>query len=81
MDMSELSAAKKAVGFNRTKKAVTSGAAKKVFAAADADGQFLLQIQKMCEGLDVEIDTGFSMFELGMACEIEVDCAVCAVVD
>lgn len=80
MDISELSAAKKAVGLNQTKKAVNSGAVKKIFAASDADEQFLLQIKKMCEGLPLEIDGSMTKKELGEACEIEVGCAVCAVV-
>ena len=81
MDMSELSAAKKAVGLNQARKAVNNGAAKKIFAASDAEGQFLLQVKKMCEKLAVDIDTSMTRKELGEACNIEVGCAVCAVVD
>ena len=80
MDMPELSAAKKAVGFNQTKKAVNSGTAKKIFAASDADEQFLLQIKKMCEEMALDVDASMTKKELGEACEIEVGCAVCAVV-
>jgi len=80
MDMTELSAAKKAVGFSQTKRALKNGAAKKIFAASDADEQFLLQVQRLCEGQALEIDTGMTMRELGEACEIEVGCAVCALI-
>jgi large subunit ribosomal protein L7A len=80
MDMSGLSAAKKAIGLNQTKKAVNDGTAKKIFAASDADEHFLLQVQKMCEGLAVDIDASLTKKELGKACEIEVGCAVCAVI-
>ena len=81
MDMSEFLTAKKAVGLNQTKKAVNSGIAKKIFAAKDADEQFLLQIKKMCEGLAVDVDESMTLKELGEACKIEVGCAVCALVD
>ena len=81
MDMPELSDAKKVVGLNQTKKAVNNGKAKKVFAAKDADGQFLLQIKRLCEGKSVPVDENMTMDELGSACKIDVGCAVCAVVD
>ena len=81
MDISEFSRAKKVVGLNQTKKAVNSGKAKKVFAASDADGQFLLQIKRLCESKSVPIGEEMTMAELGSACGIDVGCAVCALVD
>ena len=81
MDMSELSAAKKVVGLNQTKKAVNNGRAKTVFAAKDADEMFLLQIKKLCEGKSVIVDDNMTMAELGAACKIDVGCAVCAVIE
>ena len=81
LDISELSAVKKVVGLNQTKKAVNNGKAKKIFAAKDADEQFLLQIKRLCEGKSIEIDESMTMEELGSACKIDVGCAVCAVVD
>ena len=77
--MSELSAAKKVVGLNQTKKAVNNGKAVKVFAAKDADEMFLLQIRRLCESKSVIVDEGMTMAELGSACKIDVGCAVCAV--
>ena len=79
--MSELSAAKKVAGLNQTKKVVSGGAAKIVFAAKDADEQFLLQIKRMCDGKNVGMDESMTMRELGDACKIDVGCAVCAVVE
>ena len=79
--MSELSAAKKVVGLNQTKKAVNNGKAKKIFAAKDADEQFLLQIKRLCEGKPVDVDESMTMEELGSACNIDVGCAVCAIID
>jgi len=83
MDISEISAAKKVVGLNQTKKAVNSGRAKKVFAAKDADEQFLLQVKRLCENkpVPVDIDMAMSMEELGSACKIDVGCAVCAIIE
>ena len=81
LDISEISAAKKVVGLNQTKKAVNGGRAKKVFAAKDADEQFLLQIKRLCESKSVPLHEEMTMAELGSACEIDVGCAVCALVD
>jgi len=81
MDITELSNAKKVVGLNQTKKAVSSGRAIKVFAAADADGQFLLQVRRLCEAKGVAVDESLTMAELGSACKIDVGCAVCAAVE
>ena len=81
MDMLELSAVRKVVGLNQTKKAVNNGAAKIVFAAKDADEMFLLQIKRLCEGRPVIVDENMTMAELGSACKIDVGCAVCAVIE
>jgi len=80
MDISELSAAKKVVGLNQTKKAVANGLAKIVFAANDAEEQFLLVIKRLCENGGVELNGELTMAQLGEACKIDVGCAVCAVV-
>ena len=81
MDISEISAAKKVVGLNQTKKAVNNGKAKKVFAAKDADEQFLLQIKRLCESRSVPVEANMTMQELGLACNIDVGCAVCAIIN
>ena len=83
MDISEISAAKKVVGLNQTKKAVNNGRAIKVVAARDADEQFLLQIRRLCESkpVPVYLDMSMTMEELGSACKIDVGCAVCAIIE
>jgi len=81
MNIPELSAAKKVVGLNQTKKAVNNGKAKIVFAARDADEMFLLQIRRLCESRSVAVDESMTMPELGLACKIDVGCAVCAVIE
>ena len=80
-ELSELPSAKKAVGLNQTKKAVNGGRAKKVYAAKDADELFLLQIKRICESKSIPIDEDATMSELGSACNIDVDCAVCAIIE
>jgi len=80
-ELSESPAAKRTVGLNQTKKAVNGGKAKKVYAAKDADELFLLQIKRLCETKSVPIDEDATMSELGTACNIDVDCAVCAIIE
>jgi large subunit ribosomal protein L7A len=77
----ELAAAKKAVGLNQTKKALKNGAAKKVYAAHDADESFIASVRRLCEENSVSMDLSAAMAELKQACGIDVDCAVCAVLD
>ena len=79
MVSAELLTAKKAVGLNQTKKAVKNGAAKKVYAALDADDKFLAEVRRFCEEGAVSLDLSRTMAELKEASRIDVDCAVCAV--
>ena len=81
MISAELLTAKKAVGLNQTKKAVKNGTAKKVYAAHDADDNFLASVRRLCEDGNVPLDLGAAMAELKEACRIDVDCAVCAVLE
>ena len=76
---SELLTAKKAVGLNQTKKAVKNGAAKKIYAAHDADENFIAAIKRLCEDGSVPLDLSAAMSELKEAVKIDVDCAVCAI--
>ena len=70
----------KVIGLNQTKKAISSGSAKKVFAAQDADDMFLTQIKRLCGEHSVPLEEIATMDELGKACGIDVRCAVCAIV-
>lgn len=79
MTTQELSAVKKIVGLNQTKKAIASGSAKTVFIASDSDGVFAEKIKKLCETSDVAFDESYTMDELGKICKIDVGCAVCCV--
>jgi large subunit ribosomal protein L7A len=81
MVSSELLTAKKAVGLNQTKKAVKNGRVKKVYAAVDAESNFLTGVKRFCEESFVPLDISMTMSELKEACRIDVDCAVCAVIE
>lgn len=81
LSLSEISAAKKVVGLNQTKKAVNNGKAEKVYAAKDADELFLLQIRRLCESKSIPLDENMTMRELGDICNIDVNCAVCAIIE
>ena len=81
MISAELLNAKKAVGLNQTKKAVKNGTAKKVYAARDADENFLASVKRLCGDAAVPLDLGAGMSELKEACRIDVDCAVCAIIE
>jgi len=71
----------KVVGLNQTKKAVKSGTAKKIYVAYDAEESFIASIKRLCEDSGVPIDLSATMTELKFACQIDVDCAVCTVVE
>jgi large subunit ribosomal protein L7A len=75
----ELAAAKKAVGLNQTKKALKNGTAKKIYAAHDAEENFLAAVRRLCEESSVPLDLSAAMAELKEAGGIDVDCAVCAI--
>jgi large subunit ribosomal protein L7A len=81
MISAELLIAKKAVGLNQTTRAVKNGTAKKVYAAHDADESFLAMIKQLCEEGSVPLDSSAVMTELKEVCGIDVDCAVCAVLE
>ena len=81
MVTAELSDAKKAIGLNQTKKAVKNGTAKKVYAAFDADENFLENVKRFCEDGSVPLDLSAAMTELKEVCMIDVNCAVCAVLE
>ena len=76
----ELSAAKKVVGLNQTKKAIKNGAATKVFVASDADELLARQVLPMCAEAAVPVERSLNMEQLGRSCGIAVKCGVCAVV-
>lgn len=73
-------ARKKAVGAKQTMKAVTSGEALAVYIASDAEPRITDPIVKTCAAKEIPITKATNMKRLGKACNIEVRCAVAAII-
>ena len=78
---SELQKKKTVVGAKQLRKAVTSGQAKYVFLAENADPAITEPIEKMCLEMNIQISWVRSKADLGRACGIEVGAAAAAVVE
>ncbi len=72
----EFASSKPVVGIKQSKKAVTDGAAKKAFAARDADPDIIDPFSRLCGEHGVELVYVDSMDELGRSCGISVGAAV-----
>ena len=79
-DLAELSRQKLVVGAKQLRKAMSSGRAKLVYLAENADPAITGPIQEMCSNLSIRFTWVRSMTELGQACGIEVGAAAAAVV-
>jgi large subunit ribosomal protein L7A len=79
--LEELKISKKVVGLKQTFKAVKENKAKKVFVALDADQQLTKQIIESCEKNGIAVLFADNMKNLGLACHIEVGCAICAIIE
>lgn len=79
--LDELKIAKKVVGIKQTSKAVKENAAKKVYVALDADRELISPIVDSCEKNGIAVLFADNMSVLGEACQIEVGCAVCAIIE
>jgi len=77
--LTKLANSSKVVGAKQTKRALTAGAAREVFLAADADPRVTEPIAALCAEKGVTVHADCSMKELGAACGIAVGCAVAAV--
>ena len=64
-------------GLNRTKKALKSGIAAKVYLATDADMHFTATVTALAEEYGVPVEISRTMAELGALSGIDVGCAVC----
>ena len=71
---------KHVVGTKQIRKALKSGAARRVFLARNADPAITEPIEAMCQHNNVEYAWVKSMTDLGRACGIEVGAAAAAVV-
>jgi len=75
------SARKKSVGAKQTIKAIDKGLAKTVFLAGDAEARVTGPVADLCRQKGVAVVTVDSMKNLGKACNIEVGCAVAALLE
>ena len=73
-------ASSKVVGIKQLRKALTSGTAKKVFLAEDADPMLTDPIAKVCEETGTAVEYVQTMKQLGSACAISVSEAAAAIV-
>ena len=73
-------ATSKVVGIKQLRKALYSGAAKKVFLAEDADPMLTDPIVRVCEETGTAVEFVKTMKQLGNACEISVSAAAAAIV-
>lgn len=74
-------ARKKTVGAKQTLKALQKGRAKTVFVAKDAERHVVEPIIKACQEKAVPIIEAENMKLLGKMCQIEVRCAVAAIIE
>lgn len=75
------SAHKKTVGAKQTIKAVEKALAKEVYWASDAEARVVDPILRACSSKNIRTIKVESMKELGKACNIEVGCAIAAVIE
>lgn len=64
------------VGVKQSKKVITTGMAKRVFIAKDAEMRVIKPIIELCEAVGTEIAYAVTMQELGKAAGIDVGAAV-----
>ncbi len=74
-------AAHRAVGTNRTAKAISAGVAQVVFIAKDADRRVVGEVVSAAAARGLEVVEVDSMRELGRACGIAVGAASAAIVN
>jgi large subunit ribosomal protein L7A len=68
----------KLIGMKQVKKAVANQQARKVYLAYDAEPHVTVPITGLCQENRIELDTSYTMGELGAACEIDVGAAAVA---
>jgi large subunit ribosomal protein L7A len=68
------------IGIKQSSKAISSGTAKALFVAKDAEQHVVRSIVKLAEEKDIEIIYVEDMMELGRACSIDVGAATAVIV-
>ena len=79
--LSELAEKRTVVGAKQLRKALNSGAARRVFLAENADPAITEPLEALCQLNHVEYAWVKSMSELGQACGIDVGAAAAAALD
>ncbi len=79
--LAPLQSGKIVVGAKQLKKALSSGRAKAVFLARNADPTLTEPIEAMCRQQNIHCTWVISKNELGQACGIDVGAAAAAIVD
>lgn len=74
-------AVNKSIGTKQTLKALSKGAVKKVLVASDAEQHVVKPVLELCKEKGIEVVTVDSMKALGKACQIDVGCAVCGILE
>ena len=77
--LSDLKSLKKVIGAKQTKRAITSGEAREVYIARDAEARVIAPLRELCAERGVTVVEVDTMRELGTACGIEVGAAIAAV--
>ena len=79
--LDELAGKRTVVGAKQLRKALHSGAARRVFLARNADPAITEPIEALCQSNDVAYVWVKSMTELGQACGIDVGAAAAAALE
>lgn len=77
MPLDKFDPSKVLVGFNQSRKHIQKGLKGKVFLASDVSPNIAQHIRTLCALHRVEVDSSYTMVQLGRACGIEVACGVC----
>lgn len=78
--LEELASAAKVVGVKQVRRALSSGQAKRLYLAKDADPQLTAPLERQAGEQGVGVAWAGSMKSLGQACGIAVGAAVAAVI-
>ena len=78
--LTDLACQKKVVGVKQSRKAIRSGAARRVLLACDADPAITQPIAQACADAGIPAEEDYTMEQLGQACHIAVGASVVALV-
>ena len=76
----ELASQEKVIGVKQSRKAIREGRAKRVYLACDADPAITDPVAESCTAAGIPMEDGYTMAQLGHACQITVGASVVVVV-